>query len=139
MHTGFDDIGLDVLEDGIDLFPHKLGRYVVDVFHAQRVLGGQCRDRRHGVTAMGSDDFLISFDTAGQARLASRRWPATDGRRGGKREPGRWRGGLTLRQSYPSQRRPGSWSEAGDRERPCCFTRRGIAGQAGQRAGVAGS
>lgn len=44
MHTGFDDIGLDVLEDGIDLFPHKLGRYVVDVFHAQRVLGGQCRD-----------------------------------------------------------------------------------------------
>ena len=65
MRTCFNDIGLDVLENCIDLFPHKLGGYVVDVFDAQRVLSCQRCRRRHGVAAMGSDDFLISLDTPG--------------------------------------------------------------------------
>lgn len=138
MHTCFDDIGLDVLENSIDLFPHKLGGYVVDVFHAQRVLRCQCRRRRHGITAMGSDDFLVSFDTPGRTRLASHRRPVIGRRRGRTSEPGRWRGGLTLRRSYPSQRPPRSWRGAGDRETSCWFTVRGIVGQIGQRVSVTG-
>lgn len=57
--TSFDDIRLNVFEDGINLLPHKLGGHMMDISHTRSVLSRQRRRSSHRIAAMSGNDFLV--------------------------------------------------------------------------------
>lgn len=63
--TSLDNIYPDVRHNSINLLPKKLGGDMVYAVHAEGVLGCEGCGGRHGVAAVGGDDFLVCFQAAG--------------------------------------------------------------------------
>jgi hypothetical protein len=61
-HADLHRIHADVVDDGIDLLQHHLGGDRHDVLHSERVLGGDRRDRGHGVAAQHRHRFDVGLD-----------------------------------------------------------------------------
>lgn len=61
--TYLDNINTNVLNAGIYLFHNECRRHMMDVGHAQRVLGSQGGRGCHCIAAMGSYHLLVGFQT----------------------------------------------------------------------------
>jgi len=62
--TRLDNINPNVLNDGVDLFPEKRGRYEVDVIDPLCVLRRESRRGRHGIATMCGNHLLVCFEAA---------------------------------------------------------------------------
>ena len=62
--TCLDNIHPDILNNGVDLFPQKLGRHQMDAVDPLCVLRCEGRRGRHGIAAMGRDDLLVCLEAA---------------------------------------------------------------------------
>ena len=64
-------VGGDIGEHRVELFRQKMRGRFKDVRHAGSVLGGQGRDRTHGVNAVGGHGLDVCLDTGASAGITA--------------------------------------------------------------------
>lgn len=60
--TSLDNVDANIIEDCVDLLHEKFRWDVMYIVDTLCILRRQCRRGRHGIAAMGSDDFLVSLE-----------------------------------------------------------------------------
>lgn len=63
-HANFDDIDADIIDAGVYLSDYKVRGYMMNARNALSTLSSQSGGCSHGIAPVGSNHFLVSFQTA---------------------------------------------------------------------------
>ena len=63
-HANFDDIDANIIDAGVYLFNDKLRGHMMNARNSLSTLSSQSGGCSHGITSMGSNHFLVSFQSA---------------------------------------------------------------------------
>ena len=73
-HANFDDINTDIVDAGIYLFDDKVRGHMMNAGNPLSTLSSQSGGCSHGIAPMGSNHFLVSFQSAIRVSFEMRIW-----------------------------------------------------------------